>query len=141
MVEVAVRYLGDLRCQATHGPSATHLVTDAPRDNHGRGESFSPTDLVATALATCMVTTMGIFAARHQIDISGATARVTKEMASQPIRRIGCLTVTIALPREYSEEQRKILEGAALNCPVQKSLDPAVRLPVTFTYGTAAAKE
>ena len=88
MVEIRIQYLGDLRCTAAHGPSQTTLLTDAPVDNHGRGESFSPTDLVATALGTCIVTTMGIFAQRHDIDLRGAKITVQKEMTSVPVRRI-----------------------------------------------------
>src|SRR5512146_333687 len=93
MVQVDVSYEGSLRCVARHGPSGATLTTDAPVDNMGRGAAFSPTDLVATALGTCMLTIMGIVAQRHNIDISGATVSVTKEMAALPVRRIGRLTV------------------------------------------------
>ena len=82
MVEITTTYDGQLRCTATHGPSGNTLITDAPKDNMGKGEAFSPTDLVATALATCVLTTMGIVAKRHDLDIAGATARVTKEMVT-----------------------------------------------------------
>ncbi len=134
MVEINVAYEGQLHCQATHGPSSRALATDAPRDNMGKGESFSPTDLVATALATCMLTTMGIVAQRHNIDISGAAAKVVKEMISQPSRRVGKLTVKLDLPVRLSEEDRQRLENAALTCPVAKSLHPDVQMPVVFNW-------
>ena len=134
MVQIDSTYEGQLRCAATHGPSATSLQTDAPKDNMGRGESFSPTDLVATALGTCMLTTMGIVAQRNNIRMDGATASVTKEMISQPSRRIGRLGVTITVPGTFSDDDRKRLEGAALACPVHKSLHPDVQIPVTFNW-------
>src|SRR5258708_4156641 len=135
MVEVSIRYLGELRCEATHGPSGVKLITDAPVDNQGKGGSFSPTDLVATALGTCMLTTMGIVAQRQSIDLSGTTVRVTKEMVATPLRRIGRLAVTIHVPRELGEEDRKRLENAAHTCPVHKSLHADVDAPVTFVWG------
>src|ERR1700709_1182491 len=112
MVAIQLEYQGDLHCTAVHGPSTTELTTDAPKDNQGNGESFSPTDLVATALGACMLTTMGIVAARTNIDMSGATARVVKEMVSAPVRRIAKLTVEIHVPGELDAEQRKRLEAA-----------------------------
>ncbi len=110
------------------------MLTDAPKDNMGNGESFSPTDLVATALGTCMLTTMGIVAQRNEIDMSGATSVVTKEMVQAPTRRIGRLGVTIRVPQKLSEEQRQRLENAALACPVHKSLHPDVQIPVKFEW-------
>src|SRR5260221_14414378 len=97
-VRIDFRYEGQLRCSAVHGPSQNQLLTDAPVDNHGRGESFSPTDLVATALGTCMLTVMGIFAEKHEIDLRGATATVFKEMITPPVRRIGRLACEIRVP-------------------------------------------
>ena len=137
MVEIEVRYLGDLRCESTHLPSGTKLVTDAPVDNHGRGESFSPTDLVATALATCMITTMGIVAQRHNYSLEGARVRVTKEMVSQPARRIGTLTVHLHLPSALAPDARQRLEAAARACPVHKSLHADVETPLMFHYDVA----
>src|ERR1700761_1570931 len=99
MVAIQVEYQGDLHCKAVHGPSATELNTDAPKDNQGRGESFSPTDLVATALGTCMLTVMGIMARTLQIDIAGTTATVQKNMTAAPERRIQSLTVRIHVPQ------------------------------------------
>jgi putative redox protein len=135
MVEQSFRYLGDLRVEAQHGPSQTMLVTDAPVDNQGRGESFSPTDLVGSALGACMLTLMGIVAKRHQLDLSGATARVTKEMSATAPRRIARLAVEIHVPREFSAENKTRLEQAALTCPVHHSLHPDIDSPVTFRYG------
>lgn len=135
MVEVNITYEGDLHCTATHGPSQASLMTDAPKDNQGKGEAFSPTDLVGTALGTCMLTIIGITGKRHNLDVVGATARVTKEMSATPPRRIARLAVRIHLPREFGEEDRRRLEAAALTCPVHKSLHPDVDAPVTFSYG------
>src|ERR1700749_1464215 len=98
MDSIDFEYQGDLHCNAVHGPSGTALSTDAPKDNHGRGESFSPTDLIATALGSCMLTTMGILAGTLNVDIAGATATVEKEMASTPFRRVHQLRVRIHVP-------------------------------------------
>lgn len=135
MVNIQIEYQGDLRCKATHGPSGTELSTDAPKDNQGRGESFSPTDLVATALGTCMLTIMGIAARTHNIDISGATATVAKEMTAAAPRRIQRLVVKIHVPHALSPADREKLERAAYTCPVHKSLHPDVEVPVEFTWG------
>ena len=138
MVSIDVVYEGELHTQATHGPSGATLTTDAPVDNHGRGASFSPTDLVATALGACMVTIMGIAAERHGWDLSGTRVRVTKGMATEPVRRIGELAVEIHVPVELDERARTTLERAALTCPVHKSLHPDIDLPVTFRFGSRA---
>src|SRR5437016_13427175 len=130
MVQIDITYQGQLRCQSTHKPSGTKLLSDAPADNMGKGESFSPTDLVATALGTCMLTTMGIVAQRKNIDISGTTVSVTKEMVADPLRRIGRLAVTIHVPHEPTEDDRRRLENAAHSCPVAKSLGGNVEQPV-----------
>ena len=135
MVPIHIRYLGDLRCEAQHGPSGAKLVTDAPVDNHGRGESFSPTDLVATALGTCVLTIMGILAKRHGWDLSGTTVDVTKEMVTAPVRRIGKLTVTIHVPHDLPPEARRKLEAGAHTCPVHKSLHADIESPLIFRYG------
>jgi putative redox protein len=133
MVEIKMTYEGDLRCKATHGPSGTVLVTDAPVDNMGKGQSFSPTDLVATALGTCMLTTMAIVAERANIDLRGTTVSVTKEMSASP-RRIGRLAVTFNVPVKLNEEQKQKLHNAAMACPVHKSLDQGVEIPVEFVW-------
>ena len=135
MVVVEGRYLGDLRCEATHGPSGSKLVTDAPADNMGRGETFSPTDLVGTALGTCIVTTMAIVAKRRGIAFDDVSFRVEKHMATEPVRHIGRLPVTIHCPASLSPEERTILERAAHACPVHRSLHPDVSAPISFLYG------
>src|SRR3569832_739430 len=122
MVEITATYEGQLHCSATHGPSRATLATDAPKDNMGRGESFSPTDLVATALATCELTTMGIVAQRKGWDMNGSTARITKEMVTTPLRRIGRLAMEVRVPQAMTDEQRQRLESAAHHCPVHLSL-------------------
>ena len=137
MVEIQIQYLGDLRCEAAHGPSEKTLLTDAPVDNCGRGESFSPTDLVATALGTCIVTTMGIFAQRHGINLSGAKVTVQKEMTSVPTRRIARLASELILPLPPTHPHREALERAALTCPVHQSLHPDVEKPVSFVWSGA----
>lgn len=135
MVSIQVEYQGDLHCKATHGPSGVELATDAPKDNQGRGEGFSPTDLVATALGSCMLTIMGIAARTQGIDISGATATVEKEMTTAPPRRIARLTVRIHVPHAPSATDREKLERAAHTCPVHKSLHPEIEIPIEFTWG------
>jgi putative redox protein len=127
-------YEGDLRCRAIHGPSHAEIVTDAPVDNQGKGESFSPTDLVATALGTCIATTMGIFAKRHDIDLRGMRVHVKKEMVQQPTRRIGCLATEVHVPLRADHPHRAALENAAVTCPVHRSLDHAVEIPITFHW-------
>jgi len=135
MVSIQLEYEGDLHCKAVHGPSGTVLSTDAPKDNQGRGESFSPTDLVATALGSCILTILGIQARTLEIDLSGATATVEKEMTSTPPRMIQRLSVKIRVPRAVSPENRQKLERAAHTCPVHKSLHPDVEKPIDFTWG------
>lgn len=134
MVDIRGSYTGDLRCEAVHGPSGTTLVSDAPVDNMGRGESFSPTDLVAAALGTCIVTTMAIVARRRGIDFSSATFHVEKHMATEPVRRIGRLPVTIRMSASISAEDRVVLERAAHTCPVNKSLAADIEAPIGFVY-------
>ncbi len=133
-VEISIEYQGDLHCSAQHGPSGNGLVTDAPTDNGGRGEAFSPTDLVATALGTCVATVMGIVAGRDGLDIAGTRIRVVKEMVQQPVRRIGALRVTVTYPADkpLSAEARAKLENAARLCPVKQSLHPDVNVELTF---------
>ena len=135
MVEITATYEGQLHCNAKHGPSGSTLSTDAPKDNMGRGESFSPTDLVATALGTCMLTTMGIVAQRHNLDMTGATVRVEKHMTASGPRKIARLPVEIRVPKTFSDEDRQRLENAAMTCPVHKSLGHEVDAPVSFRWG------
>ena len=138
MVKIQFQYEGDLRCAAVHTPSGVRLMTDAPVDNQGRGESFSPTDLVATALGSCMLITMGIVARRHDWKLDGATAEVVKNMVSDPVRRIGELTVVLRIPGAFDERARTTLERAAYTCPVHRSLHPDVAIPVRIEWTGAA---
>ena len=130
-----VVYEGDLRTVATHIKSGSVIETDAPTDNQGKGERFSPTDLVATALASCMFTIMGIAARTHAIDINGMECNVEKIMVSNP-RKIGEIKVNISFPQQqkYSDKERNILEHAALTCPVFLSLHPDVTKSVSFNW-------
>lgn len=134
MVQIDGIYQGGLRCQAVHGPSGTTLVTDAPVDNHGKGESFSPTDLVATALGTCILTVMGIVAEREKIDLTGMRITVQKEMSAEPPRRIARLATRIVMPNGLAEQQKTKLEKAAHTCPVHQTLQGKVEMPVEFVY-------
>lgn len=134
MVAIDILYEGNLHCKVTHRSSGAEMATDAPKDNMGKGESFSPTDLVAAALGSCMLTTMGIYAQRHGINLQKAKAEVIKEMIQSPERRIGKLTVTLRLPAGIPKEQRQTLERVALACPVHKSLHADIQIPVTFHY-------
>lgn len=134
MVTIEIQYQGELRCEATHQPSGTRLNTNAPKDNHGKGESFSPSDLVATALGSCMMTLMGIAARSLNVDLKGTRVTVQKEMVATPMRRIGKLGVKIAVPVKLTPEQKQKLEQAALTCPVHKSLHPEVQTPVEFQW-------
>lgn len=129
-----VEYLGDLRTSCIHVKSGASFVTDAPVDNQGKGEAFSPTDTVATALASCMLTVMGIKAQEMDLDMKGATAEVVKSMASAP-RRISKVEVTINFPSDYSEKEKQILENTAKTCPVINSLSAEMEKIVVFNYG------
>ena len=134
MVKISIAYTGELHCFATHGPSGKTLETDAPVDNNGKGESFSPTDLVATGLGTCMATLMGIVAQRHHIELKGMKVTVEKEMTQEAPRRIARLGVKIHVPLPGSHDKREILERAALTCPVHQSLHPDIEKPVNFYW-------
>ncbi len=135
-VDIDITYTGNLRCQAVHRPSTNTIATDAPLDNGGKGALFSPTDLVATALGTCLVTIMGKVAERQGWDIRGTRVHVAKEMASAPLRRIAILRTTITLPpgRQWSDADRQRIQRAADTCPVKQSLHPDVQTPMEFIY-------
>ncbi len=136
MVRIEIDYQGDLHCTSVHSPSKTELATDAPVDNQGRGESFSPTDLVATALGTCMLTTMGIVAKNLNVNIVGATATVDKEMTTTAPRKIDRLVSTVRMPHTVDAEIQQRLENAANGCPVKRSLHPDVQAPIEFVWGS-----
>ena len=135
MTTSTITYLGELRTKATHTQSNTTIYTDAPKDNHGKGEMFSPTDLVATALASCMISIMGIAAMKDGITpIDGATAEVIKIMYAEP-RRIGEIHIKITFPKkEYTDKEKKIYEHSAFTCPVAKSLHPDLKQVIEFIW-------
>ena len=128
-----VFYQNNLRTKAIHIASGNEIITDAPIDNNGKGAAFSPTDLVATALASCMLTIMGIIAQNHEIDIAGAKAIIQKFMGSNP-RRIKEIAIEIHLNRMITSKNRKLLEKAALVCPVSNSLGQDVIQNIRFNY-------
>lgn len=134
METIILEYIGELRVHAKHIKSGITLITDAPTDNHGKGESFSPTDLLCTALGTCMLTIMGISANTHSFNIDGTKVRITKIMKSDP-RRVGEIIVEFDMPyKEFTEKQKDILRIAAENCPVAKSLHPELKQTIKFNY-------
>lgn len=129
-----VDYKGELRTEAIHLKSGEKIITDAPVDNHGKGEAFSPTDLLSTSLASCMLSIMGIAGNNHEINIEGAYAEVLKTMAADP-RRVSRIDVKIFMPKiNYSDKDKKILEHAALTCPVSKSLHPDIEQCIDFIW-------
>ena len=134
MVRIESIYEGGLRCRAVHGPSGQQLVTDAPVDNHGQGESFSPTDLVATALGCCLMTVMGIVAERHGVDLAGMRAETVKEMSQSAPRRIAALRTRLTIPLPPDHPQRALLEQAAHACPVHRSLHPEIDAAVELAW-------
>ena len=133
-VRIDCEYLGDLRVRATHAPSGTVLLTDAPVDNHGKGESFSPTDLTATSLATCVMTILGIQAKGLGLDFRGLRVEVEKHMTAQPPRRIAKLEATVHMPAGVPEDLRERLVRAANACPVKQSLHPDVEIALTWVW-------
>ncbi|MDE2143835.1 MAG: OsmC family protein [Elusimicrobia bacterium] len=134
MVKMSAVYEGNLRCALTHQPSGARLETDAPKDNMGKGERFSPTDLVGAAFAGCVLTTMAIVAQRDGVELRGARAEVSKEMISAPSRRVGALPLTVTLSASIPADYRAKLENAARTCPVHKSLHPDLKAEITFVY-------
>lgn len=133
MVKSTAVYTGELHCKLIHTPSGSQIETDAPIDNQGRGEKFSPTDLVGAAVTSCILTTMAMVAERDRVSLLGARAEVEKEMSHQP-RRIGALRVKIFLSSKIPLDYRPKLQFAAHQCPVHKSLHPDVQAPIEFIY-------
>jgi len=134
MATSKITYTGNLRTQAVHLQSGNSIITDAPTDNNGKGEAFSPTDLLATSLGCCMLTIMGIVADRHSIAIEGTTVEITKNMESNP-RRVGEIVVVFTMPKNnYSEKEKELLEHAAHTCPVAKSLSAELKQTIVFNY-------
>ena len=133
MTTSVVFYSGNLRTESQHLQSGETITTDAPIDNEGTGQAFSPTDLAATSLANCMMTVMGIVASRHKIDIEGTRANVEKFMGVNP-RRIIEIKIDFHFPNNYDTATKKLLEQAALNCPVAKSLSESISQNIHFNY-------
>lgn len=129
-----VKYLGNLRTENEHLKSGNKYITDAPLDNQGKGEAFSPTDTVATGLANCMITVMGIKARDMNVNMDGATATVTKTMAADP-RRISKIEITLEMPAGIDERSKKILENTGRTCPVMQSLHPDIEKLIVFNWG------
>ena len=139
MVDIFVEYQGDLHCQATHGPSGAVLLSDAPLDNQGRGASFSPTDLIATGLGTCMATVMGIAARKRGFALEGTRVHVKKVMTKVAPRRIAELAVQVWFPKAATDSvgaARADLEREANQCPVRLSLLDAISVPTQFEWQT-----
>lgn len=135
MIEVDICYEGELRTRCVHRPSGAEIVTDAPKDNQGRGELFSPTDLLAASLGSCTLTLMGIMARSLDIDIKNTKAIVSKHMQTQPVRKISKLLVAIHCPYQFSEEITQKLILSAERCPVRYSLHPEIELKFTYHWG------
>ena len=134
MVEMNGTYVGEKHCEITHGPSGSLLETDAPKDNAGRGEKFSPTDLLGASLLSCILTTMDILAEKEGLGtMKGAKGRVAKEMASNP-RRVARLPIELTMPWGIKKEYRPRLEEIAHGCPVKKSLSTEIETPIKFIY-------
>ncbi|GAA5483796.1 OsmC family protein [Haloferula sargassicola] len=134
MVSIQLEYQGGLHCAAVHGPSKSTLETDAPVDNNGRGESFSPTDLVATALGSCMLTIMGIVAQRKELPMEGAKVEVRKHMSADTPRRISRLEVDMEIPLAADHPERAMLEAAAKGCPVFHSIHPDIEVALDWKW-------
>lgn len=136
MVEMSIVYQGEKHCELTHGPSGSKIETDAPQDNMGRGARFSPTDLIGAALASCVLTTMAIVAEREDLkaNMTGATAKIVKEMVSTPTRKIGKLSLEIRMPKGIPQNVRDRLHKIADHCPVKRSLNPDVETPMQIIY-------
>jgi putative redox protein len=129
-----IKYLGNLRTEAIHTQSGTRIITDAPVDNKGKGEAFSPTDLLATSLGVCMITVMGIAAQTHDLNIDGTTCSITKIMAPDPRRVVEIQSVLNFPKNNFSDKDKKILEHTALTCPVHLSLHPDIKRDVIFNW-------
>ncbi len=134
MVEIKLSYEGDLHCSAVHTPSGNTLVTDAPLDNNGRGQAFSPTDLLATALGSCMATVIGILAKRKEIAVEGMAVTVRKFMSDDQPRRVRRLELDLQMPLPASHPDRKLLESAARGCPVHHSIHPDIEVVMNWLW-------
>lgn len=133
MVKMSGTYLNEKHCKIIHGPSQSQIETDAPKDNHGRGENFSPTDLLGAALGSCMLTVMAIWGEQNGLDFSKCSFEVAKEMTSNP-RRVASLPISLKLPSAANAEQQEKLQELAHNCPVKLSLNPEIKIQATFEF-------
>jgi putative redox protein len=134
MVHQNITYIGELRCEAVHGPSKVHLITDAPTDNHGKGESFSPTDLVVTALASCIITTAGMIAQRENVNLEGTKVYAEKHMSTDSPRRIVNVVLEFDMPQNIPLNFRSKLKATAVSCPVKQSMHPDVTVDINFRF-------
>ncbi len=134
MVPQNTLYIGELRCRSTHGPSKVELITDAPTDNRGRGESFSPTDLVVTALSTCMITTAGIAAQKDKVSLHGTKIYAEKHMSTEPPRRIQKVVIRFDVAPEVPKDYRQTFEHICRTCPVALSINPEIQVDLKFNY-------
>ena len=132
MVKITSEYLGDLECEMTHGPSGAKIIAQAPVDNHGKGEAFSPTDMVAAAVIGCMSIVMAIYANRHQIDLKGLKMSIDKEMVATPIRRIGRLGINVEFTKHLNEDMKEQLKRVGETCPVKKSLHDDIVIDINY---------
>lgn len=134
MIEITTHYEGGLHCRNTHVPTGTQFSTDAPVDNNGRGETFSPTDLLAAALGSCLATIMGIVAQKMDIVLDGMKIDVKKHMSESLPRRVARLEVRIEVPLHRDHPERRVLESAALSCPVSLSIHPEIKVPIEWCW-------
>lgn len=134
MTKIFCEYTGDLHCTLTHGPSSTVIYTDAPIDNHGKGESFSPTDLVAAALVSCIAVTLALFGSDRNWNLKGMRIEIQKNMMSEPERRIESLLLHMWMPINLSQEERRICQRVAQTCPVHRSLHPGIEISLFFHW-------
>ena len=134
MTTVSAKYLGDLRVECVHNQSGTKIITDAPTDNQGKGEAFSPTDLCATALGACAMTIIGVYGKNHGVDVTGTEMEITKTMSADP-RRVGKIEVVFKMPpRAYSAREKASIERCTTSCPVHLTLHPDVEQVFTFIW-------
>lgn len=134
MVKIEIEYLGDLRCKMVHSLSGTEIITDAPIDNHGQGLSFSPTDLAAGSLGTCIATIMGMVAENHFLDLEGMKMTVIKEMAKDTPRRINSISIDIEFPSDLDDKSFQLLKRVPPLCPVGQSLHPDIETKITYRF-------
>lgn len=134
MIKIYIDYLGDLHCEVKHGPSGQTFLTDAPVDNQGKGEFISPTDLAAASIGSCVLTIMGIAAKNNNINLEGASVVVTKEMMTEPIRRIRRLTLDFTFKHRFTDKEFAIISNVPKTCPVTRSLHPDIEVVTNYFF-------